>query len=189
MNVTGIILAGGKSSRMGTDKALLTLHGQSFLEHCFGELQPLCAEIIISSSYENHELPNSKRVNDIYSEKGPLGGLHSALSASKNDINLCLSVDTPFVTTQFLQWILDQQNEDKSFFIKEGGRYHPLIGVYQKSAINTIETALKTDSLRTTDTIKNLPHDWQHAEIYGDYHFGMLANINTQEEYEKALKK
>ena len=189
MKVTGIILAGGKSSRMGTDKALLQINGHSFLQHCYNLLNGICDEIIVSSSNEAHELVNTTRVADTYPEKGPLGGLHASLSASSNDLNLCLSVDTPFVTIKFLRWILDQQKDDKSFFIKEGGRFHPLIGIYQKSAIKSIETALRNNSLRTTELIQKLPHDWQHAEIYSDYDFGMLANINTQEEYEKALNR
>jgi molybdopterin-guanine dinucleotide biosynthesis protein A len=189
MKITGIILAGGKSSRMGTDKALLQINGHSFLQHCHDVLIKLCDEIIISSSNQAHELNNTLRVADIYPEKGPLGGLHATLSASKNDINLCLSVDTPFVTVDFLRWMLNQQKDDKSFFIKEGGRFHPLIGVYHKSAVALTEVALKNNSLRTTELVKHLPHDWQHLEVYGDYNFGMLANINTQEEYEKALKR
>ena len=143
MKVTGIILAGGKSSRMGTDKALLTLNGQSFLEHCCEIMSALCSEIIISSSNKKHQFSEIRRVEDIYPEKGPLGGLHAALLASSSEINLCLSVDTPFVTVEFLQWMLDQQKSDKSFFIKEGGRYHPLIGVYHKNTVQPIENALK----------------------------------------------
>ena len=189
MKVTGIILAGGKSSRMGKDKALLQMNGQSFLQHCHNILNELCSEIIVSSKNEAHELVNTTRVADIYPEKGPLGGLHAALSASKNDINLCLSVDTPFVTLEFIKWMLSQKKDDKSFFIKEGGRYHPLIGIYQKSAVDSIEIALKNNSLRTTEVIQSLPHNWRHAEIYADYNFGILANINTQEEYEKALNQ
>lgn len=189
MKVTGIILAGGKSLRMGTDKAMLQINENSFLKHCHNVLSEMCDEIIISSANEKHELPNTKRVSDIYSDKGPLGGLHAGLSASKTDLNLCLSVDTPFVTVAFLQWMLNQQKADKSFFIKEAGRFHPLIGVYHKNAIDSIETALKNNQLRTSELIQNIPHDWQHAEIYDNYHFGILANINTQEEYEKALNR
>lgn len=189
MKVTGIILAGGKSSRMGTDKAMLQIDGYSFLQHCHNLLSEVCNEIIVSSPNEAHDLMNTKRVTDIYPEKGPLGGLHATLSASKNDVNLCLSVDTPFVTIAFLKWMLSQQKDAKSFFIKEGGRFHPLIGIYQKSAAESIEIALKNNALRTTELIQNLPHDWQHAEIYSEYNFGMLVNINTQEEYEKALMR
>jgi len=182
-------LAGGKSSRMGTDKALLQIDGNSFLQHCYNLLHKICDEIIISSSNEAHDLNKVKRVTDIYPEKGPLGGLHAALSASTNDINLCLSVDTPFVTIDFLQWMLDQQKADKSFFIKEGGRFHPLIGVYQKNAVESIENALKNNELRTIELIQKLPHNWQHAEFYSNYNFRMLVNINTQEQYEKALNQ
>lgn len=189
MGVTGIILAGGKSSRMGTDKALLTLNGKSFLEYCSEIVQPLCNEIIISSSNIKHQLPETKRVEDIYTEKGPLGGLHASLLVSTNDIHICLSVDTPFIQTAFFQWLLDQQKGTNSFFIKESGRYHPLIGVFHKNALVTIENALKNNQLRSSEVIESIEHNWQHAEIYPDYHFEMFTNINTQEEYNKALKK
>jgi len=189
MKVTGIILAGGKSSRMGTDKAMLQINEHSFLQHCYNVLNEMCDEIIISSANEKHELPNTKRVSDIYPDKGPLGGLHAAISASQNKINLCLSVDTPFVTTELLKWMLDRQNGDNSFFIKEAGRFHPLIGIYHKNTLDQIESAIKNNQLRTSELIQNLPHDWQHTEIYEHYHFGLLANINTQEEYEKALNR
>ena len=84
-------MAGGKSSRMGTDKGLMTFQGKRLVEYAIELLQPFCSEIIISTNQAGYEGFGFKTVSDVYRDCGPVGGLHAALSESNYDYNLIVS--------------------------------------------------------------------------------------------------
>ena len=184
MKTTGIILAGGKSSRMGRDKALLKYDGKSFLEHCADTLAPVCDEVLISA---NHSYPDIglKVVYDIYDNKGPIGGIYAGMQIAVHDNIICLSVDSPLVTSQFLQWMLDAQTGTKSLFVKENDLYHPLIAIYRKGDENALLNSIQNNELRMSSLIEKLNHTHINAEDFPDYHPSLLKNINTREEYNK----
>ena len=110
-HITGIILAGGKSSRMGTDKALFVLNGSTFLDHIIRALEPLVDDILIISNDERHSTYNLKRVRDTIADAGPISGLHAGLTNSVTENNLVLSCDIPLIETSMLEVLL-QNNED-----------------------------------------------------------------------------
>lgn len=184
MKTTGIILAGGKSSRMGKDKALLMHEGKSFLEHCAATLSSVCDEVLIST---NHDYPDIglKMVYDIYENKGPIGGIYAGMQRAKYDNILCLSVDTPLVTSNFLKWMLAHQIGATSVFIKEEDKYHPLIAIYRKEDQIIILNQLNNNQLRMYSLIKELNHLSIDAEDYPRYNSTLLKNVNTPEEYKK----
>ena len=107
----GYVLAGGKSSRMGRDKALLPLAGKPLVEHAVSNLQPLCAKVSVLSG--NLELAEyAPLVSDNFRDSGPLGGIEAALLDSEFAWNLILPVDMPFVPTRFLDdWIYSTLRE------------------------------------------------------------------------------
>ena len=80
-NITGIILAGGKSSRMGTDKAFLKWNNKLFIESIIDALDPLVSEIIIVSNDEKYDSFKTKRIKDVIENAGPLAGIYSGLKA------------------------------------------------------------------------------------------------------------
>ena len=90
-NITGIVLAGGKSSRMGTDKGLLKFNGKSFVQYSLDALKPLVSEIIIVSDDLNYDTFGLKRINDITKNAGPVAGICAGLEASSTEYNLILS--------------------------------------------------------------------------------------------------
>ena len=108
---TGIILAGGLSSRMGTNKALLELNGSTVLNHMVKAIRPAVSRIVVAAG-SNEALysvwgdEGLECIQDVYPGKGPLAGLHAALSASRTDWNLVSACDMPLLQTSF-QW-----NED-----------------------------------------------------------------------------
>ena len=79
---TGIILAGGKSSRMGQDKGLLMLNGRTFMSHIIEALEPVVSDIIIVSNNSDYDIYKLKRVADILKDSGPLAGLYTGLFLS-----------------------------------------------------------------------------------------------------------
>ena len=86
--ITGIILAAGKSSRMGTEKGLLSFKSINFIENIINTIKPFCDEIIISSNSNHYDYLSFKIVDDNYNDKGPIAGLEACLSKSKTDKNL-----------------------------------------------------------------------------------------------------
>ena len=106
MEVTGIILAGGKSSRMGTDKGLLKLNGKSMVEYVIDALTEMCSRVLIVSNNIEYRRYGIDVVKDIYEDKGPLGGLYSGLMNSNSQVNICVSCDIPNVNADVFKFLL-----------------------------------------------------------------------------------
>ncbi len=134
MKVTGIILAGGKSSRMGTDKGLLELCGMPLISYAIRVLSGICSSIMISSSSEAYNSFGYEVVADEYEGIGPMGGIYSALQKSKTDQNLVLSCDLPFVPPMLLKYILENcSGYDVAVPWQGNQHYEPLCGFYHLS--------------------------------------------------------
>src|ERR1035437_7677768 len=97
-NLNGYILAGGKSSRMGTDKGLLVFNKKTIIQHVIAQLKPVVKEVIIVSNNRDYEKFGVKVIADIIKNIGPAGGIHAALSHSNTNHNFIVSCDMPFIT-------------------------------------------------------------------------------------------
>jgi len=132
-NTTGIILAGGKSSRMGSDKGFLQFDGSTFVQRISTALQPLVNEIIIVSNDPDYDVLGYKRVPDLIEDAGPLAGLYTGLHHSKTEFNLVLSCDIPLIKTAALQLLIAEMDDDTEVvLIESGGKKMPLIALYRK---------------------------------------------------------
>lgn len=133
--ISGYALAGGRSSRMGSDKALIDLAGKPLIEHAVTKLRRICADVFILSSSRAHAR-FAPIVPDIHQGCGPLGGVEAALLHSSHDWNLFLPVDMPFVPTTLL-WnrvssLLEQAKSDLAgspgvHFLIQGERPQPAL--------------------------------------------------------------
>jgi len=182
-NCTGIILAGGRSQRMGTDKGLLLLDGESFVSHIYKALQPLFGEnCIIVSSNPDYDFLGCTRVEDIIPNKGPLGGIYTGLKYSKTKMNIVVSVDAPLVTTELLQWMFSKHSE--LFLVSQfvvNGKTNPLVAVYDRSIRIQMSEAIAGNQLRVRDLVAEVIH--QDLEVPQGFE-NQLLNINTAEEYQ-----
>ena len=147
---SGIILAGGRSQRMGTDKALLPLPGhpsESFLVHLVSTLTPLCAEVLVvardPAQFAGVALPDTRMVFDQKSGGGPLMGLYSGLSATQSSTALVVAVDMPFVQPALLTLLLDCYQEDTLLVPVVEGVPQVLLALYPRSILPLIETLLE----------------------------------------------
>ncbi len=182
-HITGIILAGGKSSRMGTDKALFVLNGTTFLHHIILALKPLVDDILIVSNDERHSKFNLKRVRDTIADAGPISGLHAGLTHSSTENNLVLSCDIPLIETSMLELLL-QNNEDDIDVIQlaETDRVHPLIALYKKRSAEHIGLALFDGERKLSKALDGLNIK---TLLVSDGQAATLANINTPMDFEK----
>ncbi|MFD0835857.1 molybdenum cofactor guanylyltransferase [Mariniflexile aquimaris] len=132
-NITGIILSGGKSSRMGSDKGFLMFEGKPFVEHSIDALKPLVSNIIIISNNKDYDIFGFKRIEDEIENTGPLAGIYSGLKHASTEYNLVLSCDIPLIKSNILEKLVNAAVEDYEVIqIESGGKTMPLIALYKK---------------------------------------------------------
>ncbi|WP_298533659.1 molybdenum cofactor guanylyltransferase [uncultured Algibacter sp.] len=182
-NITGIILAGGKSSRMGTDKGFLILNNKPFVQYSIDALRPLVSEIIIVSDISDYDILGLKRINDITKDAGPVAGISSGLEASKTEYNLILSCDIPLITSEVLQKLIDAV-DDKSEIIQaeSNGKTMPLIALYPKEIKDIFNTFLQNDERRLRIAIKAC--NYKNVALAEKYQIS-TSNVNTKEEFKQ----
>ncbi|MFY0643962.1 MAG: molybdenum cofactor guanylyltransferase [Bacteroidia bacterium] len=146
MPTRAYILSGGKSSRMGQEKGLVQYNGKPMIQWVIDALKPIAQEITIVSNSPDYQNLGFEVIADIQKNKGPLGGIATALNHSNNEVNIILSCDIPEIKTSTLKMILSNANAQVTI-CRQGNQLHPLIGVYRKSSLKTINKQLETDQL------------------------------------------
>src|SRR5258708_2285952 len=127
------ILAGGKSRRMGTDKAFVKLDGSTLLARSLALARSVSNRVCIVGRSEKFAA-FATVAEDIFSDRGPLGGIHSALRNSQSELNLMLAVDMPFVSQEFLAFLVQQASltEAKVVVPRGNGSLQPLCAIYRR---------------------------------------------------------
>jgi molybdenum cofactor guanylyltransferase len=141
-SIPGVILAGGKSLRMGVDKALIQFQGRLMINYIVDTLRKVCTEVIIVA--DNLPLiPGTSRIADRVKGCGPLGGLHAAFQQLDVPEIFVLPCDTPFVCTELIRFIISQRQSADAAVALTDGRIHPLCGVYASTCRPVIERQLQ----------------------------------------------
>ena len=148
-NITGIILAGGKSSRMGSDKGLLMLHGKPFIQHIIDALQVFVSEILIVSNNTHYDLFGYKRIEDVIANAGPLAGVYSGLNASRTTYSLVLSCDIPLISPTILKKLIAETDDISQIVqVQSQSKTMPLIALYKDSCKDSFLQLLKIGERR-----------------------------------------
>ena len=157
-NITGIILAGGKSSRMGKDKGMIQLAGKPLISYSIDALKPFCDQILISSNSEDYELFGYPVHKDIFPDSGPMGGIYSCLLQSSSTLNLVLSCDMPLVSQSLIKYILDKSNKNSISVPVHGDNFiEPLCASYSTTTIPYLKKLIEQNSLKLIDLIDIAP--------------------------------
>lgn len=186
-NVSAIILTGGKSSRMGTNKALLPLGEENTITRIADVAKACCEQIIlVTNEPEKYDFLALPCVKDIYKEKGPLGGLHSGLSAINTQKALVFPCDLPLISLEYIQPLLAADEKYDIVIYEAEGRIHPLLGRYHKNVLPRMITCLKEHRLKIQEFFQPLQVKILKAESYG---FSVppeicFMNMNTEADYE-----
>ena len=187
-----LLLAGGKSSRMGTDKAKLLYQGKSFVENSIDKAVSLGIKEIYLSGHECNR-DDVKIVKDIYLEVGPLGGFHACMSQLKTKYCLVVPVDVPQIPMEVLEQMirfheeicLKQDEKELPLLLKHEEFMEPLIGIYPVMMAAFIEDRIKEKRL----SVFRMIEAWGCRCFEADISAWQVANINTPEEYEKLLNR
>jgi len=184
--ITGVILAGGGSRRMKSDKSLLPLYGARFIDHIYRVMHDLFEEVlIVSNSPELYADIDCRVVPDIYCAKGSLAGIHAGLVHARHERIFVVGCDMPFINPQVVRAICTgDRPEDVVIPLLPGG-HEPLHALYARSCITAIEEQLRAGRKRIVSffprvTVRELVAEhWQESDPEGL----SFRNINTPEEY------
>jgi len=189
ISVSAYILAGGKSSRMGKDKAFLALGGLTLLDRALGVARAVAENVAIIGDAAKFAV-HGPVIEDVYRDRGPLGGIHAALSATSTELNLILGVDLPFVNADFLRFLLSLAKRcDAAVTVPStDGRYEPLCAVYRREFVGVAEAALKSgrnkiDALYDSVSIRKVNAD---EIIAHGFSVDMFRNLNAPADWERA---
>jgi molybdenum cofactor guanylyltransferase len=191
-DLAAFILAGGKSMRMGSDKAFVTFNGRTLLERACSLACSVTADVrIVGDRAKFAEF--APVVEDIFSGCGPLGGIHASLCASSSDLNLMLAVDMPFVTTGLLNHLIARARDSTATVTvprSEGG-FQPLCAVYRRTFADVAQHALKQgrykiDALFASESTQVISQD----DLKGNgFSMEIFRNVNTPEELAEARSR
>jgi molybdopterin-guanine dinucleotide biosynthesis protein A len=181
MKCAGFVLAGGKSSRMGSDKALLPFKGITLLEHVAAQVHQAVGNVTLvgdPARYSNFSYPV---IGDIYPARGPLSGIHAALAASHEDWNLIVACDMPEVTAAFLTKIIERAERGTAHAVIPAGPSglpEPLCATYSRRAFDVIAHALERGIHKVMDGLIGLEIDLWRIPDSRPFH-----NLNTPAEW------
>jgi molybdopterin-guanine dinucleotide biosynthesis protein A len=187
-DITGIILAGGKSLRMGKDKARIDLAGKPLISYAIDVLKPVCKSIIISSNSEDYESYGHPVQKDLIPECGPMGGIYSTLLHSSSSLNLVLSCDMPLVSSDLLKYIIDNMDDRKISVPVHGENYlEPLCAGYPFEIIPYLQKFIEKKNLKLHNLIERVPSKQIRIDSRNKfYHPDIFLNINRPGDLEKA---
>jgi molybdopterin-guanine dinucleotide biosynthesis protein A len=182
MQITGIILSGGKSTRMGTDKALIELNKKTLLENAIEICQTVCGQIVISTDNLDHQKFGFKTIPDEFKDCGPLSGIYSCLKKTETEWNFVLSVDAAFVETAFIHELMKHTfNYDAVVPSHKNGR-EPLIAMYKKSALPFIKSQLLLRNFKMHHLLDQISVNYFNSENWLKKNPRMFHNLNNPED-------
>lgn len=179
--ITGVILAGGRSQRMGRDKARMEIAGETLLARVEKVLRPLCAEVIIAGDRPDLARPDLPCYPDLYPGSA-LGGLYTGLYQARTPWIFAVACDLPFPSADLARVLIDRRNGYDAVVIRTNKGWEPLFAIYGKGCLNPMRLLLEQGNLRIFDCfpalrlftppLDELPTGWERA----------LANLNTPDD-------
>jgi molybdopterin-guanine dinucleotide biosynthesis protein A len=189
MQVTGVILAGGQSRRMGRDKAFLPFGKGLLIERVIEVVQQVTANVIlITNTPERYQRFGLPMFSDVIAEAGSLGGIYTGLVSAKTPYSLCLACDMPFVKPTFLRFLCRTAAEADVVIPRNAEDFQPLCAVYSQVCRDPIRHKIEVGQLKITGFFDQVRVRIIEGELltHDDPHDIMFFNANTPEEYAKA---
>lgn len=190
-SATAIILAGGKSSRLGFDKQLLQFNGNPLIDMLLALLTPLFKEVIlVSNTPELHQHRSCRVVSDILTECGPLGGLHAGLSAASYRMCYVTACDMPWISVPYIRFLMECHRgrpDTEAVVTRLGDMLEPMNALYSKALIPLIETVLGEHRRKMTAILDCASTYYVPEDVARRYSpdWAMFDNINTPADWDR----
>jgi molybdopterin-guanine dinucleotide biosynthesis protein A len=202
-NITGIILSGGKSTRMGENKSLMKIGNKTIIEHVKDLMQSLFSKVIlIANDPDDYKFLNLKIYKDIYFRMGPLAGIHSGLTNTATEKNFIISCDIPLMTPEMIRYLVEYKTNKPVTIAKADGFIQQLCGIYNKSCRPYAENILSSNindeernevqkkrGCKVLGLIDIVGAEIIEAEILPFYKKDMFFNMNKKSDYANILSK
>ncbi|MBC8343221.1 MAG: molybdenum cofactor guanylyltransferase [Bacteroidetes bacterium] len=154
--LNGIILSGGKSSRMGMEKGLLKIAGKALVEYAIDVLNPHVKRLIICSNKAEYNQFGLDVYSDLVRDIGPLGGIYTGLKYSDADCNIVLSCDMPFIDSQFIEYLKGSMRVGQTALVPtHDHKIEPLISIYTSKMMIYMEEYIQHKSYALQDILSN----------------------------------
>lgn len=187
-DVTGVLLAGGKSRRMGRDKARMEFYGRTMFERTLKLLRHFFAIVMIAGDRPDLERENIPAIADIYPGSA-LGGLHTGLRTATTDWIFVAPCDMPYPDPRIITLLLKHRNGTDAVVPRTPEGYEPVFALYHKNCLSEMEAMLEQNQFRIYDFYQRiairvldppqLPDGWQRS----------LININTPDQLDRIKKE
>ena len=193
MKATAIILSGGKSSRMGTNKALLKINEKTNIERIADTLKGSFNDIILVTNHpEDYQFLGLKMVSDQYPDSGPLAGVHAGLVSTNADTNFIVACDMPFVSVELAEVLVNKCADYDAVIPVINGVQHPLFAVFQKRVMGEVARSIEAGRLRMKHLLDHLNVRYvteKDLETNSSIDLErVFFNMNYPNEYEDAKK-
>ena len=183
---TGFVVAGGRSQRMGRDKALLPWAGTTLLRHALFRLRSVCGEVrILAGAQPRYTDYGADVLTDVVADAGPLGGVHAGLLSLGTPLGLFLGVDTPLIPSALLGALVAAADDYDAVVPVVGGRPEPLCAVYRSTCREPVQRCLESGARKMTSfwpevRVRTIGED--ELAAFGDPGT-LFRNVNTPEDY------
>ena len=193
---SGIVLAGGKSTRMGTDKAMLQYHNKSLLVHSIEKLHELFDEVILVTDtpgkyhISGFNTCGIREVSDEYPGSGPLAGIHAGLKSTNFEWSFVTACDMPFWGPEIVEALIREQQDCDAVVPRINDRPEPLCAFYRKTCLPAIESYLKNGTGKVTGFYQFIKISYLDIKKKGQAEqlsLNTFCNINTPLDYETIL--
>lgn len=182
--ITGVIVAGGKSSRMGMDKGAICLGNKYLIEYAIEALQPFCSKLLINTQNEWYTQFGYPLVKDIIKDCGPMGGIYSSLLKAETQYIVALACDMPFVSAPIIEKLIDNLHIYDCVVPRVGNKYEPLCAIYSKTILPALEQHIKTANYALHELITESSHHFVDFENEAE----AFMNLNTLNDLNKGKR-
>lgn len=193
---TAIILAGGRSSRMGFDKQLLKLQDKYIIEVIAEKLEKIFSEIIIVTNKPKRYAKYGYRLTtDEVRGFGPLAGIHAGLKVSSNMYNYVVACDMPFIDTAYIRYMMElidcREGQTDAVITRYGNWIEPFNAFYSRSLIPRIEKSFKSDNRQINKLLEDASVLYISEAKAREFspNWDMFTNVNTVKDYQEILDK
>lgn len=178
------ILAGGQSSRMGTDKAFVKLKDKFLIEHVINAVLGLSSDVsIIANEKEKYQTLGLAVYSDEYLNSGPLAGIHSALVHAQNQNVLILSCDSPFIQKELIAELINEIDGYDACVPVGDGKIYPLTAIYSKKCLLRLSNSLQKKQLKVKEVLQQLHTNFiNFDETKSAFYTPSFINLNTLED-------
>lgn len=189
-NISGFVLTGGKSSRMGSDKGLMPFDRKPLVLHALETLDEVAGQVMISANDAVYRQFSHPVVPDVVHNIGPMGGIYSCLLQSATEFNIFLPCDMPFVPSDLFVWLLQHIGDYPCAVpVHDDYKMEPLCVVYRKSCMETFAEFIEKGRYKVLDALAQLGYaavKIDETTPFYDNH--LFFNLNTLPDYHYALQ-